>query len=129
MDDKQCAGYIEARGQQSADHQEDLVRRVQDAKAALKLAMGTVREEWIEWDERSKQMLADMRLTRMALDAELGRIMAQLKDVRQFFLSATHDEEVRRLREFVELCERLQALKVSGFLDSVVDTILKLDTK
>jgi hypothetical protein len=30
-----------------------------------------------------------------------------------------------RLREFVELCERLQKLKESGFLDAVADTMIK----
>jgi hypothetical protein len=52
--------------------------------------------------------------------------MAALKDVRQFFLNENHETEVARLKEFVELCERLQKLKASGFLDTVADTMLKL---
>ncbi len=127
MDDQQTAEYLAGRGRQAAEHQEELVRRVQDAKQALKLSMGTVNQEWIEVDERASKMLHDLRATRMAIDSELSKIMSQLADVRKFFLSSDHETEVARLKEFVELCERLQKLKDTGFLDRVTDTILKLE--
>ena len=40
-----------------------------------------------------------------------------------------YKEEVARLKDFVDLCERLQKLKESGFLDSVADTMLGLAVK
>jgi hypothetical protein len=53
--------------------------------------------------------------------------MGALKEVRQFFLEESYETEIQRLHEFIDLCERLQALKESGFLDIVADTMLKLD--
>jgi hypothetical protein len=65
-------------------------------------------------------------MTRMAIVAETALSLKPFEDVRRFFLSDQHAEEITRLREFVDLCERLQRLKATGFLDTVADTILRL---
>ena len=127
MNEKETVEYVTGRGEQSAQHQEEMLARVVDAKKALHLAMETVRQEWIDWDEKAKSMLQDARMWRMAIDSEFNRALGAFQDVRKFFLSSEHDKEVARLKEFVELCERLQTLKQSGFLDQVADTILKLE--
>ena len=62
----------------------------------------------------------------MTTTTEVAAMLKPLEDVRQFFLGKDHEAEVARLREFVDLCERLQKLKQSGFLDTVADTMLKL---
>ena len=69
-----------------------------------------------------------LRNDRMTLVRECGTISNALRDVRQFFLGPDHKREVARLEEFVSLCERLNALKESGFLDSVADTMLRLSS-
>jgi len=63
---------------------------------------------------------------RMTIVTECSKMTNALKDIRMFFLGKEHQEEVNRLEEFVSLCERLQKLKASGFLDDVADTMLKL---
>ena len=75
------------------------------------------------------KILPELRNWRMSMDAELSMVLKHFGEVRQFFLSDKHDAEVKRLREFVELMERLKALKDSGFLDRVADTMLKLEEK
>ncbi len=73
--------------------------------------------------------IAEMRGIKLALVGEVRQMLDGLKDVRSFFLDVRHDEEVKRLKEFIDLCERLKALKESGFLDTVADTMLRLSEK
>lgn len=79
-----------------------------------------------EFRQTSTDLMTLLRDTRFATVNETRQIMSQLRDVREFFLGDKHQEQVKRLAEFVDLCELLQKLKQSGFLDSVADTILKL---
>ena len=77
----------------------------------------------------TKRYLEDIRSTRYAMVTEAAQMIGPLKEVRQFFLGGDYKEEVARLKDFVDLCERLQKLKESGFLDSVADTMLGLAVK
>lgn len=74
----------------------------------------------------TKLYLEDIRQTRFAMVSETAQMTGPLREVRQFFIGSDYKEQIERLREFVELCERLQKLKESGFLDSVADTMLRL---
>lgn len=106
--------------------QRDFVAEVQDAKMALELAVTTFRKSTVDFLDEMTRYLTDVRQTKIALGTETRGLLAQCQDVRTFFLSPEHTNEVQRLKEFVEICERLKALKDSGFLDNVADTILKL---
>jgi len=107
-------------------NQEELVARITDARRALDIAASTIKEVWPKCRDESDAALKDLRMLRMALDGEVGLILRQLKDVRQFFLGADHEVEMVRLKDFVDTAERLQALHKSGFLDNVADVMLKL---
>lgn len=85
-----------------------------------------VRLAWMEWKEQSKEVLEDIRQTRVAIEFESRKLLSECADVRKFFLGEEHTNEVAKLREFIELCERLRALKNDGTLDKIADTILKL---
>lgn len=111
----------------SVESQESLVARVTDAHKALEIASKSYKQAWLEWRKISETMLPECRSFRMAVDGELSKTLKALEDVRIFFLSPDHDKEVARLKEFTDLCERLKALKDSGFLDRVSDTILRLE--
>lgn len=76
---------------------------------------------------RTKEHLKSIRDARMNILPEVAQMINSLRDVRKFFLDKDYKEEMSRLKEFVELCERLQTLKENGFLDSVADTMLKLE--
>lgn len=76
--------------------------------------------------EEGDKYLTELRQTRYAIVSEIAAIIAPLRDIRQFFLAENYEQEITRLREYVELCERLQSLKKSGFLDAVADTMLNL---
>jgi hypothetical protein len=106
---------------------ESLVNRMTDAKLALDLAYSTIRPEWLEFIKESNKYLTDFRQWRMAMDGEIGKALKEAQDVRKFFLADDHAEEIKRLREFIELCERLNALRKDGFLDRVADVMLKLE--
>jgi hypothetical protein len=70
--------------------------------------------------------LATVREQKMALSTETRSLLNSLREVREFFLEDKHELEIKRLLEFVELCERLHNLKKSGFLDAIAETILRL---
>ena len=86
----------------------------------------TMTEFVVKVKKEKTEYLELIRGMRMASKIEVSEMMKPLEDIRKFFLGKNHEEEVKRLTEFVELCERLEKLKKSGFLDSVADTMLKL---
>jgi hypothetical protein len=113
----------------TCEEQEELVRRITDARKALEICSTTYKKTWLDWLDTSKNILPEMRQWRMSMDTEMATTLKKFAEVRQFFLSETHDTEVAKLKEFVGLCERLKALKEEGFLDKVADTILRLEVK
>jgi hypothetical protein len=76
--------------------------------------------------EMKKEVIDTFRAMRMTTTTEVAAMVKPLEELRKFFLGEDHQKEVDRLREFVDLCERLEKLKASGFLDTVADTMLKL---
>jgi hypothetical protein len=103
-----------------------LIEETNDAKQALKAAVEGIGENMGKIQPMKKEMIESLRGMRMTTTTEVAAMIKPLEDLRKFFLGAEHDKEVARLREFVDLCERLQKLKESGFLDSVADTMLKI---
>lgn len=74
----------------------------------------------------SKAHLEVIRQTRFSVVKEAADMTKSLSDLRKFFLDSEHDKEIAKLKDFIHVCEQLKALKDSGFLDTVADTILKL---
>lgn len=97
-----------------------------DGENALLSATRSAKECMEEMRAASKVFLDEIRQTKYATLAETSALVAPLKEVRQFFLGNDYELQMKRLKEFAELCERLQKLKDSGFLDSVADTMLRL---
>lgn len=85
-----------------------------------------VRAAWMDWIDESSKVLESIRQTRVAIGFESKQLLSECGDVRKFFLSDDHTKEISKLREFIELAERLRALKQDGTLDRLADTILKL---
>jgi hypothetical protein len=105
---------------------ENLVEKAHDVTDALEYLVNHINEPLREYQNWVKNELKAMRENRIALESETRQIMMSLKEVRQFFLDKDYENERARLAEFISLCERLQALKQSGFLDVVADTMLSL---
>ena len=108
---------------------EEIAEGVREARAYLESCMNTMRKEWFDWQATADGSVRDMRQFRMALTSESKQIAEACKDVRGFLMSDAHAEEMRRLQEFVALCERLRELKNDGTLGYVVDAILKIECK
>lgn len=103
-----------------------LAEQTSAAADTLDVAVSRVGKNLESLQPLKKQTLEELRGLRMATTTEVAAMLKPLEDLRKFFLGAEHDREIERLREFVDLCERLEKLKESGFLDSVADTMLKL---
>ena len=76
--------------------------------------------------EMKKEVIETFRAMRMTTTTEVSAMIKPLTDIRKFFLGDDHQKEMDRLKEFVDICERLETLKKSGFMDAVADTMLKL---
>lgn len=111
---------------QSVTSSETLVERAKEANAAIEFLSNNVKRSWCDFEDWVKEAIVKTRSYKIGLETESRQLTANLRDVREFFFDPNHAEQVKRLREFVDLCERLKALKESGFLDDVADTILKL---
>ena len=103
-----------------------LIEDTNEAKQALRAAVEGIGENMDKIKPMKKELVENLRGMRMTTTTEVAAMLKPLEDLRKFFLGAEHDKEIARLREFVDLCERLETLKKSGFLDSVADTMLKL---
>lgn len=99
---------------------------IRAAGASLLGEMNLISKFIRESKESKKEIIETFRAMRMTTTTEVAAMLKPLEDLRKFFLGAEHDREIERLREFVDLCERLEKLKQSGFLDTVADTLLKL---
>lgn len=86
----------------------------------------TMDEAVAKFKNSSHAYIEQIRTTKYAVASEVNQIIAPLREIRQFFMGRDYDQEIARLRDFVELCERLQKLKESGFLDRVADTMIRL---
>ncbi len=105
-----------------------MVLAAQDARKIIDELTDGIGGQMEKFRADVKLYLEDIRQTRFAVVTETSNMTGPLKEVRQFFLGQDYKDQIARLREFVELCERLQKLKESGFLDKVADTMLRLDT-
>lgn len=79
-----------------------------------------------KFSDDSKQWVQDIRQTRFFICGELQQTKRDAEDLRRFFGSSEHDKQLEKMKEFVDVCEKLKQLKDSGFLDSVVETMIKL---
>jgi hypothetical protein len=103
-----------------------LIEDTNEAQEALRTAIEGIGENMDKIKPMKKELIENLRGMRMTTTTEVAAMIKPLEDLRKFFLGTEHDKEVERLREFVDLCERLERLKKSGFLDTVADTMLKL---
>jgi hypothetical protein len=116
----------EERAREALRKTEELHKRAQEVWDAIDYLLGHVTEPAQQYLDFINSTLKTVREQKMALQSETRGLMSALREVREFFLEDKHEEEVRRLTEFVELCERLKRLKDSGFLDTVAETMLRL---
>lgn len=102
------------------------VLAAQDARRIIDELAGGIGGDMERFRADTKRHLEDIRATRFAMVTETSQMTGPLKEIRQFFLGGDYKEEIARLKEFVDLCERLNALKESGFLDNIADTMLRI---
>jgi hypothetical protein len=102
------------------------VRAAEDARKIMFELLNGIGGEMEKFRSDTKMYLEDIRQTRFAVVQEASQMTGPLKEVRQFFIGSDYREQIERLKEFVDLCERLQKLKECGFLDNVADTMLRL---
>jgi len=103
-----------------------LARAAVDARGVIQENMKTLGSTMEAFEAKTKVVLNDLRMSRMAVLTETTQMLTPLREIRQFFIGRDYDKEIERLREFVSLCERLEGLKQRGSLDVIADTMLRL---
>lgn len=104
----------------------ELADKFRDAAKFLDESTDEIKTSWVAWLKDSKAFLDEARLWRMAMERESSQGITACKDMVEFLGSEDVRGRLATLRELVEVAERLKALKESGFLDAVVDTMLKV---
>jgi hypothetical protein len=104
-----------------------IVKQAKESREIIDQLLHGIGGEMERFKAEAGEHIQNIRSTRYTIVSETNTMMNALKDVRQFFMGTDYKEQIDRLRGFVELCERLQKLKESGFLDAVADTMIKLD--
>jgi len=105
---------------------QELQKQTQIAMDVLYETTAGIATLLIKFGDDSRSYLNDVRNTRLAAVAELHSVKSSVEDLRKCFGSAEHTEEIKRMREFVEVSERIQKLQDNGFLDAVVEVMLKM---
>lgn len=121
------AKTVVAEAKRRPDQIHELVGKVSEAREALFAAMADIGTTFHTFKESTDNIAKELHAFRSSVVTDLSKAKSEMEDVRKFFLSKDHVTEIDRLREFITLCEQLKALKDSGFLDAVADTILKLE--
>lgn len=124
--DAEISGALIKKAERLSDGTIDLAIRSKEAREFLDWHTSHVKGSWMDWLDQSSQVLESIRQARVAIGIESRQLLSECGDVRKFFLSDDHEKELVKLREFIELCERLRSLKNDGTLDRLADTILKL---
>ena len=124
--DKVAASVIDRIRSSQPKDLSDLARAALDARKLVHENIKELVDGMEAFSARVKIALEDVRQSRFAFVSETAQMIKPLRDVREFFVDKTYEVEITRLREFVELCERLERLKQNGTLDAVSDTIIKL---
>lgn len=105
----------------------ELLNKTLAAKEALYAAMADLGETVSGFKKLTDEYSKDLHAFRSSVILDLGAAKKEMADVRKFFLEKEHVTEIDRLKEFIQLCERLKALKDAGVLDVITDAILKLE--
>lgn len=122
---EQMVNFASNKPQQVAD----LADRTRDARSALELAIGTIKESWSQFRPQQKEILEELRTFRMAVTTE----SATASTAANKLIAITKDESFKaglsQLREMIALCDRLEELHKSGLLDAFMDMALRLPKK
>jgi hypothetical protein len=105
------------------------VKAAEDARRIIAELTDGIGGEMEKFEAQSKLHVEQIRGKRMTMVTEAAQMTNALKEIRQFFLGSDYKEEISRLSEFVDLCERLQKLKRDGFLDQIADTMISLSIR
>jgi hypothetical protein len=73
-----------------------------------------------------KEQISGIRTARMSTVTEVQSALASLREIRKFFLEDDYEKEMKRLKEFIGLCNELKRLKEDGTIDAICDTTIKL---
>ena len=123
----QIVGKMADKFEKNVVDTESMVQRAQAACDAVEYMASHMQMNWTEYLDWVKKALEDSRMHKMAIESENRQILQGMKDIRQFLLDPKHEEEMKRLKDFLDTCDRLKKLKDSGFLDQVCDVLLKVN--
>jgi hypothetical protein len=97
-----------------------------DAQEALEMARANLGGKYEDFRAAAKAHLEALRATRMSFVQEAAQVVGALRECQELLAGEDARERMERLREFVEISERLRALAKDGTLDAITEASLKL---
>jgi len=124
--DKLTESVIERILKSQPQHLQEMAKAALTAREVLRENLRELCSGQESFETKSSEALKSIRDIRTAVIGEVHKFSSELRDLRQFFVGPSYEQEITRLKEFVGLCEKIKALKQDGTLDAVADTIIKL---
>jgi hypothetical protein len=94
-----------------------------EARRILMEAVSGIGQDALKFEELSIPLLKSVREWKGALVVETRQAITAMRDMRAFVSEAKHDKELCQLKEFVDLCERIEKLRTNGTLGFVVEAL------
>lgn len=123
---KRVAGDAITKAKTMPKKMEELAKKTASARETLEKAVTGIGESMEEVKPLCSKYLKDLGYFRGQAHDEVIKASKEIKALRALFMSTDYDREMERLKEYIDVCERLAALKKEGILDDVSETLLKL---
>lgn len=112
--------------QQIAPQEEELTKRTLNARDALNKAVAGIGECLDKVKPLCRDYTKELGVMRTEAHGRINDAKKDILELRALFLGADYELEMARIKEYIDVCERLKALKDAGILDDVAQTLLKL---
>lgn len=123
---EKVAGMVVSETDKSKERIIELEERFKASTKFLDEATEQINDSWVKWLRESKTYLEEVRTWRLAVEREHKSGIQSCRDALDFLGTEETQSKMAAFRELIELSERLKVLKESGFLDSLVDTLIKI---
>ena len=105
---------------------------VRDGENALRASVERLNPLMLDYFEKTNKNLEQLRLDRMAIQNEVHAITQSIKDAAAFLGSEQASKGIDAMRQYVEVCERIQALRADGTFETIINafcSIMESETK
>jgi hypothetical protein len=98
---------------------------IKESQTLLEASVNQLISTWKILDPHLSSVTEEIRTKNKIISWEIGKTMTALKEITDFFTSATYKQKMNELKEFLELAESFKRFIDNGMLDNLTDIYLK----